>query len=92
MPQRFPRRELSADFTFVRLHHGARGRRGNYSPAELAVWAGRVREWARSGDVFVYLNIDWEGFAPANADTLRSLLADLQRLVKLPDGMVSTSR
>ena len=24
--------ELTADFTFVRLHHGRRGRRGNYAP------------------------------------------------------------
>jgi uncharacterized protein YecE (DUF72 family) len=70
----FQRHELTAGFAFVRLHHGARGRRGNYSPGELADWAARIREWARSGDVFVYLNNDWEGFAPANAAALRELL------------------
>ena len=33
------RHELTADFTFVRLHYGRRGRRGNYSATELDAWA-----------------------------------------------------
>jgi uncharacterized protein YecE (DUF72 family) len=65
---------LTADFAYVRLHHGERGRRGNYSPAELEEWAGRIEAWSRRGDVFVYLNNDWEGFAPANAAALATLL------------------
>jgi uncharacterized protein YecE (DUF72 family) len=73
--RRFQRHELTADFTFVRLHSGARGRRGNYSESELEEWAGRVGGWADSGDVFVYFNNDWEGFAPANAAALRALVA-----------------
>ena len=40
----FQTRELTTDFTFVRFHHGTRGRRGNYSPAELADWATAIRE------------------------------------------------
>jgi ferritin-like metal-binding protein YciE len=70
----FQRHELTADFAFVRLHHGARGRRGNYSPGELSEWAGRIREWTSHGDVFVYFNNDWEGLAPANAAALRTLV------------------
>jgi uncharacterized protein YecE (DUF72 family) len=66
--------ELTADFTIVRLHHGARGRRGNYSETELREWAARIDGWRRSADVFVYLNNDWEGFAPRNALRLRQLL------------------
>jgi uncharacterized protein YecE (DUF72 family) len=31
--------ELTADFTFVRFHYGARGRGGNYSATELDEWA-----------------------------------------------------
>jgi len=72
----FQRHELTADFAYVRLHNGARGRRGNYSPTELREWAGRLAAWSRHGDVLVYLNNDWEGFAPANAATLRVLLTD----------------
>jgi uncharacterized protein YecE (DUF72 family) len=70
----FQRHELTAEFTYVRLHHGARGRRGNYSPSELEAWAGRIASWASGGDVFVYFNNDWEGFAPTNAASLRALL------------------
>jgi uncharacterized protein YecE (DUF72 family) len=70
----FQPQELTADFAYVRLHHGARGRRGNYSPSELEDWAGRIASWAHTVDVFVYFNNDWEGFAPANAETLRALL------------------
>jgi len=64
----------TAGWWYVRLHHGRAGRRGNYSPAELERWAERLRN--RSGDAYVYFNNDWEGFAPQNAATLRSLVAD----------------
>jgi uncharacterized protein YecE (DUF72 family) len=66
--------ELTADFTIVRLHHGARGRRGNYSETELREWAERIDGWRETADVFVYLNNDWEGFAPRNAKRLQALL------------------
>ena len=69
----FQRDELTAGFAYVRLHAGARGRRGNYSQTELRSWAKRIKAWSKRRDVLVYLNNDWEGFAPANATTLRSL-------------------
>jgi uncharacterized protein YecE (DUF72 family) len=59
--------EQTADFMFVRFHHGSRGRRGNYSHAELDEWAARLEGWSRGGDVFAYFNNDWEGFAVENA-------------------------
>ena len=68
------RSEPTAGFAFVRFHHGRRGRRGNYSDAELADWAETLRAWAMRGDVYAYFNNDWEGFAPRNASTLRQLL------------------
>jgi uncharacterized protein YecE (DUF72 family) len=71
----FQARELTADWTLIRLHHGRRGRRGNYSPTELAEWARRVAQWRRRAEVFVYFNNDWEGFAVENA---RSLTRRLQ--------------
>ena len=71
----FQSHELTADFTYLRFHHGARGRRGNYSPAELREWAGLVRRWAADRDLYAYFNNDWEAFAPANASALRALLA-----------------
>ena len=41
---------LTADFTYLRFHYGRRGRRGNYSDAELRDWASqRARARARGG-------------------------------------------
>jgi uncharacterized protein YecE (DUF72 family) len=70
----FQSHALTADWTLVRFHHGARGRRGNYSEAELREWADRLRAWAADVDVYAYFNNDWEGFAPRNALRLRALL------------------
>ena len=66
----FVARELTTDWTFVRLHYGHRGRRGNYSCTELETWRRRMAAWRRRTEVLVYLNNDWEGFAPRNALTL----------------------
>jgi uncharacterized protein YecE (DUF72 family) len=67
--------ELTAGWSFVRFHYGARGRRGNYSRAELAEWATRLQEVRRRAEIFVYFNNDWEAFAVANALRLRELLS-----------------
>jgi len=75
-PERpFQTHALTADWTLVRFHHGARGRRGNYAESELREWAERLRRWARRADVYAYFNNDWEAFAPRNALRLRALLA-----------------
>ncbi|HEV2723325.1 MAG TPA: DUF72 domain-containing protein [Thermoleophilaceae bacterium] len=76
--------ELTADFTLVRFHYGAAGRRGNYSKAELARWAKRLEEWSRRIEVFAYFNNDWEEFAPRNALEVARRLG-LQR----PEGRAS---
>lgn len=59
--------EHTADWTFVRFHWGERGRRGNYSEAELDAWARRLGRWRRRVEVLAYFNNDWESFAVKNA-------------------------
>jgi len=66
--------ELTADWAFIRFHHGSRGRRGNYSDSELEEWAGRIEAWRERGDVYAYFNNDWEGFAVANGRLLQRRL------------------
>jgi uncharacterized protein YecE (DUF72 family) len=66
---------LTTDWTFVRFHHGHRGRRGNYSESELRDWADRLADAAREASVLAYFNNDWEGFAVRNARSLRAMLA-----------------
>ena len=73
--RRFQRLERTTDWTYVRLHYGARGRRGNYSRTELEAWKRRLAAWRRDTEVFVYANNDWEAFAVRNAGWLRDRLA-----------------
>jgi uncharacterized protein YecE (DUF72 family) len=63
----FQSHEITAGWTFVRMHHGHRGRRGNYSDSELETWRRRIVAWRRRVEVFVYFNNDWEEFAIRNA-------------------------
>jgi uncharacterized protein YecE (DUF72 family) len=71
-PERpFQTYEMTADWTFVRFHRGARGRRGNYSASELEAWSRRLSGWRRRVEVLAYFNNDWEGFAVKNALALK---------------------
>jgi len=66
------REVFTASWTYVRFHHGVRGRRGNYSESELREWADRIRGW--DVDVYAYFNNDWEAFALKNAARLKELV------------------
>ena len=70
----FQTHELTADWTFIRFHHGRRGRGGNYSERELDEWAARIGRWRRDHDVYAYFNNDWEGYAVRNALQLKARL------------------
>jgi len=72
-PERpFQAHEMTADWTLVRFHHGARGRTGNYSDAELDTWRRRIAAWRSRAEVFAYFNNDWNAYAIANARRLRA--------------------
>jgi uncharacterized protein YecE (DUF72 family) len=74
-PQRpFQTHELTADWTFLRFHYGARGKRGNYSATELEEWRRRIAAWRRHVEVFAYFNNDWNTFAVRNALALKRAL------------------
>src|SRR4029453_2207465 len=49
--------QLTADWTFVRFHHGRRGRRGNYSESELREGAARIRSWRVGAAGAAYIGI-----------------------------------
>jgi len=70
----FQTHELTADWTFIRFHHGTRGRRSNYSERELEEWAVRIERWARRVDVFAYFNNDRNGYAVRNGLWLKERL------------------
>jgi uncharacterized protein YecE (DUF72 family) len=64
----------TTDWTYVRFHHGAHGRRGNYSASEIDSWGRRISQWRRDTEVFAYFNNDWEGYAVRNAKLLKKQL------------------
>jgi uncharacterized protein YecE (DUF72 family) len=77
MPSRpFQEIRLTATWTLIRFHYGARGRRGNYSDSELAEWADAIRGLRRRARVFAYFNNHWEAFAVRNALKLRRLIEE----------------
>jgi uncharacterized protein YecE (DUF72 family) len=75
----FQSQVFTTDFTFVRFHYGARGRRGNYSETELQEWAERFEQWSEEVAVLAYFNNDWEVFAVRNALRLKAILGRVVR-------------
>ena len=72
--RRFQAYELTADWTFLRFHHGTRGRYSNYSERELEEWARRIERWAPEVDVYAYFNNDRNGYAVRNGLWLKKRL------------------
>jgi uncharacterized protein YecE (DUF72 family) len=64
----------TADDIYIRFHGTKRWYRHDYSPAELQVWADRIRA-SGAKRVWAYFNNDREGFAIKNARMLRRLLS-----------------
>ena len=65
---------LTADWTYLRFHGGSR--EGEYTAAELGLWADRIRAFQAEGaTVWAYFNNDWGGFAITNAQALIDRLA-----------------
>jgi uncharacterized protein YecE (DUF72 family) len=64
---------LTAPWTYIRMHGGQWST--DYSDAELAAWAERVRGFLdRNADTYIYFNNDPEGHAILDAARLRALL------------------
>lgn len=68
--------EITADFTYVRLHGPEGAYQGSYSAQVLAEWAARIRGWQRDlRAIYIYFDNDQAGFAPRNALELARLVA-----------------
>jgi uncharacterized protein YecE (DUF72 family) len=67
--------ELTANFTYVRLHGPGDAYQGSYPPRTLQAWAKRVREWQHDlREIYVYFDNDQAGYAAKNALSLKRLL------------------
>lgn len=68
--------EITADFTYVRLHGPDGAYQGSYSEAALRQWAERIREWQdKLRAIYIYFDNDQAGYAPKNALELAKLAA-----------------
>jgi uncharacterized protein YecE (DUF72 family) len=68
-------RQVTAEFTYVRLHAGRSSAR--YSDDELTEWAGWLGRTVADGvAAYVYFNNDIAGYAVENARRLREMLGD----------------
>jgi uncharacterized protein YecE (DUF72 family) len=67
--------EVTADFTYIRLHGPSGTYQGDYTAKMLRDWGTRIRRWQNSlGKIFVYFNNDQGGYAIKNALSLEQLL------------------
>ena len=67
--------DITADFVYARLRRCSLDEPAGYSPEALDAWAGRARDWAKSGlDCFVYFINGAKVRAPAAAAALLSRL------------------
>src|SRR6185437_12743486 len=65
--------EMTADFTYIRLHGPLGPYQGSYDDRKLRAWSKRLKQWNLRA-AFVYFDNDQAGYAPANALRLRAML------------------
>ncbi|HTS76691.1 MAG TPA: DUF72 domain-containing protein [Bryobacteraceae bacterium] len=65
--------EITADFTYIRLHGPGGAYQGSYNDASLRAWARRIREWGLK-HAYVFFDNDQSGYAAMNALRLKDLL------------------
>jgi uncharacterized protein YecE (DUF72 family) len=67
--------QITADFTYVRLHGPGNKYQGDYSKDTLRAWAQRIKAWKKElRRIFVYFDNDQAAFAAKNAMELRRMV------------------
>jgi uncharacterized protein YecE (DUF72 family) len=67
--------EVTAEFTYVRLHGPGGPYQGSYTEARLGEWAERIKSWKRKlAAVYVYFDNDQEAYATRDALALKRLI------------------
>lgn len=65
--------ELTADFTYIRLHGPGGKYQGSYDDRSLRAWAKRIARWDLAAS-YIYFDNDQAAYAPKNAARLRQML------------------
>lgn len=68
--------EITANFSYIRLHGPGAAYQGSYREPVLRQWADRIRNWQKElRAVYLYFDNDQEGYAAHNALALKRWLA-----------------
>jgi len=65
--------DVTADFTYIRLHGPGGKYQGSYDDRALTSWARRIEKWNLPAS-YIYFDNDEAGYAPRNAARLRQIL------------------
>jgi uncharacterized protein YecE (DUF72 family) len=69
-------KEVTANFSYIRLHGPGRAYQGQYDGRTLSGWAGAISAWSRAGkDVYCYFDNDQNGYAAQDAGRLQEMLS-----------------
>ena len=67
--------EITADFTYLRLHGPGGAYQGSYTGETLAKWAERIRGWQKDlRAIYIYFDNDQAAYAVDNARELKQRL------------------
>ena len=66
--------KTTTDYSYIRMHSGGEKTGGDYTDEHLSVWARRIEDMLKLGDVYIYFNNDAHGFAVRNALALRKMV------------------
>lgn len=67
----------TSNFSYIRMHSGGIETGGNYTDEHLEMWVRHIENLLKLGDVYIYFNNDYRGFAICNALKLKALTEGL---------------
>jgi uncharacterized protein YecE (DUF72 family) len=68
--------EITADFTYLRLHGPHKAYVGSYGPKKLKIWKEKIENWITSCSVYCYFDNDEKSYAIKDAKFLENLLIE----------------
>lgn len=66
--------EITAPFTYIRLHGPKKAYKGSYGMESLKKWKKKIETWSLKYDVYCYFDNDEKGYAIQDAKTLLNLI------------------
>jgi uncharacterized protein YecE (DUF72 family) len=65
--------EITADYTYIRLHGPHHAYQGSYGPKRLKVWKEKIEKWLTDCSVYCYFDNDEKSYATKDAQFLQDL-------------------